>query len=824
MLYRPWQQNMFCQWRGELGVTIYCKLIILGHFSLYGMARSNLDIAVNASQPKPYRWHENSKDVGGWNPAMDYAPIRIGVWNCADSKFSTTSTFTEGDMGSFDASDVFGSMESAIGTYGGQTLCPSCRCLQSSLREASYGFDPSFTRKGLCYRINCATPTKLQVGIKGYYDEAWYNCPTEGGALYISGFTGSLMCPKASEFCKREVVTYEFNAVQDSTAEWIISSLIACLSTSIVICWRLNAKLRQLVLKSLRRMHGTGDLYAMWEIALRDASRHEFQKHPLRQHGRNIVRVASMILALLAFYFFIVGIWALRASILLFALGMFFIAYKGMCAFLEPHPGPNLMLYAYAQVALGIPSFIISIAAFAIPDIIATYVGGVNIPLLPALLLDKLVFSGIVLLLLFAACTIGYVGAVCILGMTIASHSNLVLGNMILLIVGICGIGFASGWAGAFGVGNAVVGFMPGLLVTANSIVGIYGLLKKRKRLLIGYAWGVGISCAFNAIIGFLKLFSLAFAEQSAVLNDWSQEQVDTTSIYIFNTKEFCPGKYKCRNSLAYTLFNRICLSGLFDLTCTILYLIPISGLLYIVKERASLANQFQHYMNQHPSKINFKNYEVAVELRRTNGEDSFGFLRSESVRKSDHEAAKELQRIFRGYSLRRALKGAAMAVVSADKQKRQRVSQTKSFLFKDVTLGLEFDFYGAESGGVVVKCMGIHENTSAFSMDIKCFDVLTAVDGLSIVGMREDQVRNILLNLERPVTLTFCGERDFEAGETLNLIEETKDVVNAAEVNIEVDEDVQIDPVEDEIFQMLEIAATEIQRHVRGWITRKNL
>eukprot|EP00944_MAST-04C_sp_MAST-4C-sp1_P001779 g1779.t1 len=754
---------------------------------------------------------------------MDYAPVRIGVWNCADSKFSSSSTFTEGDMGSFDASHVFGSMESSIGTYGGQTLCPSCRCLKSSLREASYGFDPSFTRKGLCYRVNCATPDRLQVGIKGYYDEAWYDCPPEGGALYISGFTGSLLCPKASEFCKREVVTYEFNPVQDSTTEWVISSIIAFFSTSMVICWRFNEKLRKFVLASLHQMHGTGDLYTMWEMALRDAKQHEFQKHPLRRHGRNIIRLASITLTLFALYFFCVGIWALRASVLVFAFVVFFIAYKGMCAFLEQHPGSNLMLYAYAQVALGIPSFIISIAAFTIPDIIATYVGGVNIPLLPALLLDRLVFVGIILLLLFAACTIGYVGAVCILGMTIASHTNFVVGNMILLIVGIFGLGFAFGWAGGFGIGNAILGFLPGLLVTANSIVGIYGLLKKRRRVLIVYACGVGVSCVFNAIIGFSKILSLAFSEQNVVLNDWSQDQVDVASVYMFNTKEFCPGKYKCRNSLAYTLFNRICLSGLFDLTCTILYLIPISGLLYIVKEKESLAEQFQHYMNQHPSKINFKNYEVAVELRKTNGEDSFDFLRSEEVRKSDHDAAKELQRIFRGYSLRRALKGAAMVVVSTDKQ-RERVSQTKSFLFADDTLGLEFEFYDVESGGVIVKCMGIHENTPAFSMDIRCFDILTAVDGSSVVGMSREQVRKTMLELGRPVTLTFCGERDFDAGEALNSIEETEDEVNTADVTIKVDEDDPIDPADEEIFQMLEIAATEIQRHARGWLTRKNL
>ena len=56
-----------------------------------------------------------------------------------------------------------------------------------------------------------------------------------------------------------------------------------------------------------------------------------------------------------------------------------------------------------------------------------------------------------------------------------------------------------------------------------------------------------------------------------------------------------------------------------------------------------------------------------------------------------------------------------------------------------------------------------------------------------------------------------------------LNSIEET-DEVNTADVNIKADEDDPIDPADEEIFQMLEIAATEIQRHARGWLMRKNL
>jgi hypothetical protein len=471
--------------------------------------------------------------------------VRIGVWNCADSKFSSSSTFTEGGMGSFDASDVFGSMKDAIGTYGGQTLCPTCRCLKSSLREATYGFDPEFKKKGLCYRVNCATPNDLQVGIKDYYEERWYNCPRAGGALYISGFTGSLECPKASEFCKREIPTNHFKAVQDSTAEWVIWGFVTLFSIVVVSCWRFNHKFRNHIIQLLKLSHGTGDLYKLWEMAIEDAKEHEFQQHPLRRYGRKMVLYASIVLFGLGFFLLVVGFWALKASVLAFSIALYFIVYKGVQGFREPHPGSNLMLYAYLQLALGVPSFIFSTASFAVPDILATYIGNINIPLLPGPLMDRLLFVGIFLAVLCLACSVGYVGAVFMLGFTIASHSNLIIGNLILFFVGIMGVSLAGGWAGIFGVGNAFAGFLPGALVTINSVLGIVGLVKKYRKLLMRYSWSVGICMLLNLIIGIVKISAIAPQQEHVIMKEWSEEEVDEASMFMFNTNKYCPGKFR---------------------------------------------------------------------------------------------------------------------------------------------------------------------------------------------------------------------------------------------------------------------------------------
>ena len=69
-------------------------------------------------------------------------------------------------------------------------------------------FNPSFTRYGLCYRFNCFRSDYLQIAIKNQIGGvSWYKCPTNGGKLYIAGFTGAFTCPDAEDFCRHEQPT-----------------------------------------------------------------------------------------------------------------------------------------------------------------------------------------------------------------------------------------------------------------------------------------------------------------------------------------------------------------------------------------------------------------------------------------------------------------------------------------------------------------------------------------------------------------------------------------------------------------------------------------
>jgi hypothetical protein len=139
--------------------------------------------------------------------------------------------------------------------FGGQMRCPTCRCMQSSLMEMSSGnLVTTFPSYGLCYRTNCAMTTYLQIAIRGQFDGAtyWYQCPEDGGKLYIPGFFGALTCPPAEKFCQLETISGVRYPEQDVYWEWIfwlaitggtalvfITCALPCIRERCITCWKI---------------------------------------------------------------------------------------------------------------------------------------------------------------------------------------------------------------------------------------------------------------------------------------------------------------------------------------------------------------------------------------------------------------------------------------------------------------------------------------------------------------------------------------------------------------------------------------------------------
>jgi hypothetical protein len=167
--------------------------------------------------------------TGGFNNAMDYMPVPVGYWNCAYQNNAANSSVNQEGLSLSSFASTFTSAASDMTTFGGQTRCPSCRCLPSSLMALStLSVNTKFPKYGLCYRTNCPTYNYLQIGIKGQLDgnTYWYGCPASGGKLYIPGFSGALTCPTASTFCKFEKISGLMYAEQNVLYEALFWGII----------------------------------------------------------------------------------------------------------------------------------------------------------------------------------------------------------------------------------------------------------------------------------------------------------------------------------------------------------------------------------------------------------------------------------------------------------------------------------------------------------------------------------------------------------------------------------------------------------------------
>jgi pentapeptide MXKDX repeat protein len=173
---------------------------------------------------------ESVASVGGWSSAMDYVPVRVGYWNCQDTGPTTTSLTRDGEGGDIDNATTLVSSAMDSKLFGGQSHCPSCRCLVSSLMDVTkLNINPSFPRYGLCYRTNCFRSDYLQVAIRSQFTNRidWYRCPVEGGKLHIPGYTGALHCPPATSFCRLQDVSGVRYPETQLWLEWTFWGLVA---------------------------------------------------------------------------------------------------------------------------------------------------------------------------------------------------------------------------------------------------------------------------------------------------------------------------------------------------------------------------------------------------------------------------------------------------------------------------------------------------------------------------------------------------------------------------------------------------------------------
>lgn len=184
--------------------------------------------------------------TGGYNNANDYVPVPVGFWNCMYPSASANGT-GGGESGNLlnKVSSLFGSAAD-MSSFGGQSRCPQCRCMKSSLMELDKGnIQTQYPSYGLCYRTNCYRPDYLQVAIMGAVPQIttgysfWYACPAGGGKLYIPGYLGSLTCPDPVAFCAHETISGVLFPEQNyimSAVFWGFITLLTLFGMGICAC------------------------------------------------------------------------------------------------------------------------------------------------------------------------------------------------------------------------------------------------------------------------------------------------------------------------------------------------------------------------------------------------------------------------------------------------------------------------------------------------------------------------------------------------------------------------------------------------------------
>ena len=81
--------------------------------------------------------------------------------------------------------------------------------------------------------------------------------------IYIVGFSGSIVCPKAKEFCQYEKPSGKFNVATDPIIEWIFLACCIVIPLTIFCLCKCHPSYWKSFTRYIYHHHGIGDLHAM---------------------------------------------------------------------------------------------------------------------------------------------------------------------------------------------------------------------------------------------------------------------------------------------------------------------------------------------------------------------------------------------------------------------------------------------------------------------------------------------------------------------------------------------------------------------------------
>jgi len=211
--------------------------------------------------PADYRYFTGKdSQLGGYGESMDYAPVRLGYWNCLDAKPKLTGTIKAVEGQDVDYGKAFDKLEQRMPEFGGQVYSSKSRCFRSSLIGFSefHNINPEWPAYGLCYVTNCYTEDYLQFGLQDFFGGIkWYSCQGDAEKkISIPLYFGFIYCPNVTQFCEMEPVTGKFFNENNHTVEWIVWIVVAAVIIILLILFCCVKPIRQNCAKCLKSAVG----------------------------------------------------------------------------------------------------------------------------------------------------------------------------------------------------------------------------------------------------------------------------------------------------------------------------------------------------------------------------------------------------------------------------------------------------------------------------------------------------------------------------------------------------------------------------------------
>lgn len=514
--------------------------------------------------------------------------------------------------------------------------------------------------------------------------------------IFIVGFSGSIVCPRAKEFCQYEKPSGAFNAATDPIVEWIFLACCIVIPLTVFCCCKCHPSLWSNFNHYLDKHHGIGDLHAMWGIVLNDIGLARLSSHPrtLQVIAINVCLLMSTLEFFLAVFTLMAGVWLVRLTVFMLGAYLLHISWAGIQGARGGRPSAHLIWFVYGNMAISTFFWLFGMGAFLYPEIMREFTLTFGDSLLPDDIDQRIAVLGCLLLTTFAVQCLGMIFGMVMLGHRVVAHANLILVNVLLFVLAVYGASYFGGQALKLGWLYAVLTITPGVMVPLHTMWGTYSVRYKSVFALNVYKWMSFINLGVLGVIAvisfgyanseYVRLSGLAVdgsASSEAMANAASDADIEALVLKIYKAMDKCPPfRGTCRNAIAWSSYNSLIFCGMYALMHACLLALCAFAAFHLHAEK-SMAEELVAELSKHPSHANARAFVLAKKLVEQGSTDGMAYAdegggETEDMRR--RMAQRKLASMFKGYRLK-TLNGTVSSIHMTASTARMTIPKTKA-------------------------------------------------------------------------------------------------------------------------------------------------